>query len=267
MRAITFAGRNIKELLRDPLSYLFCLGFPLLMLIVMTIVNSSIPETTFPAGVPIPEDAVMTPTVFQIQKLTPGITVFGLSFLSLFCCLRVASDRSSAFLMRLYASPMKGVDYILGYFLPFACIAVAQIVLTYIAGDIIAVINGKEAFNILYMLVSLPLFIPSMMLFIGMGILIGVLFNDKAAPGVCSAVITGSALLGGIWMDVEQMGGVWLSICDKLPFYHSVQAARLALIGDFSGMLLPLAVCAAYALVIFLLSVFVFIKKTQSDKR
>ncbi len=88
MRAMTFASRNIKELLRDPLSYLFCLGFPLLMLVVMTVVNSSIPEPNFPEGVPIPEGTAMSPTVFQIQKLTPAIAVFGLSFLSLFCCLR-----------------------------------------------------------------------------------------------------------------------------------------------------------------------------------
>ena len=267
MRAITFAGRNIKELLRDPLSYLFCLGFPLLMLIIMTIVNGSIPETTIPAGAAIPEGTSMAPTVFQIHKLTPAITVFGFSFLSLFCCMRVSSDRSGAFLMRLYASPMKGIDYILGYLLPFSVIALAQMILTYAAGDIIAVATGKEAFNVLYMLLSLVLFIPSLLLFIGVGILIGVLFNDKAAPGVCSALITAAALLGGIWMDVDRMGGVWLAICDKLPFYHSVKAARLALSGDFAEMWLPLLICAAYAVVIFCLSVLAFIKKMQSDKK
>ncbi|HCA54233.1 MAG TPA: ABC transporter permease [Ruminococcaceae bacterium] len=267
MRAMTFASRNIKELLRDPLSYLFCLGFPLLMLVVMTVVNSSIPEPNFPEGVPIPEGTAMSPTVFQIQKLTPAIAVFGLSFLSLFCCLRVSSDRSSTFLMRLYASPMKGIDYILGYFFPFAGIALAQIILTYIAGDIIAVVTGKDAFNVGYMLLSLVLFLPSMLIFIGLGILMGVLFNEKAAPGVCSAIITAASLLGGIWMDIEQMGGVLLSICDKLPFYHSVQAARFALVGNFGEIGIPLAVCSAYAVVIFALSVFAFMKKMQSDKR
>ena len=43
MRLTVFASRNGKELLRDPLSYLFCLGLPLMMLILMTIINGSIP--------------------------------------------------------------------------------------------------------------------------------------------------------------------------------------------------------------------------------
>lgn len=267
MRVMAFALRNIKELLRDPLSYIFCLGFPIIMLIVMTIVNGSIPETVVPEGVPIPEGTSMAPTVFQIHKLTPAITVFGLSFLSLFCCMRVSSDRSSAFLMRLYASPMKGTDYIVGYLLPFALIAFSQIIITYTAGDIIALAAGKNTFNVLYMLLSLPLLIPSILLFISLGIIFGVLFNDKAAPGVCSTMITAAALLGGIWMDVDQMGGVWLAICNKLPFYHSVKAARLALAGDFGGMLLPLAICSSFALVLFVLSVFTFVRKTKSDQR
>ena len=36
-----FAVRNVKEILRDPLSYIFALGFPVVMLIIMTIVNNS----------------------------------------------------------------------------------------------------------------------------------------------------------------------------------------------------------------------------------
>ena len=268
MRAITFASRNIKELLRDPLSYIFCLGMPIVMLIVMTIVNASIPEApALPAGVPVDEAVSMTPTVFRIEKLTPGITIFGLTFIMLFACMRVSSDRSGAFLTRLYASPMKGVDYILGYIYTFGLIALAQIVITYISGDIVAAVTGKGTFNVLYMLLSLPLFIPSVLLFIGMGIIFGVLFNDKVAPGVCSAVITAAALLGGIWMDVDQMGGVWLSICDKLPFYHSVRAARLVLVGDFGELPVPLLITTAFAAVIFGLSILAFVKKMQSDKK
>ncbi len=268
MRAMTFASRNIKELLRDPLSYIFCLGLPMVMLVVMTLVNSSIPETpALPAGVPVPEGTSMAPTVFRIEKLTPAIAVFGMTFVMLFSCMRVSSDRSGAFLTRLYASPMEGVDYIFGYLCPFGLIALAQFVITYLSGDIIALITGKATFNSLNMLLSLPLFIPSVLLYIGLGILFGVLFNDKVAPGICSAVITAATLLGGIWMDVDQMGGAWLAICDKLPFYHSVKAARLTLVGDFGEMLLPLLITTAYAVVIFGLSVLAFVKKMQSDQK
>ncbi len=268
MRTMTFAGRNIKELLRDPISYIFCLGMPLLMLIVMTVVNSTIPEApAIPEGIPGAENVASTPTVFQIQKLTPAMAIFGLTFVMLFTCLRVSSDRSGAFLTRLYASPMKGTDYVVGYILPFGLTAYVQAVITYIAGDIIALATGKPAFNIGNMLLSIPLLLPSVLLFVGFGIMFGVLFNEKAAPGICSAIITVASLLGGMWMDLDSMGGVLLQICDKLPFYHSIRAARLVLMGQYDELAVPLLICSAYSLLIFALAVFAFVKKMQSDKK
>ncbi len=266
MRSLAFASRNFKELMRDPLSYVFNLGFPLLMLIVMSVVNSSIPETTFPEGVPIPEGTSMAPTVFQIVKLTPAIAVFGLTFVMLFACMRVSSDRSGAFLTRLYASPMKGVDYILGYIYPFGAVAVVQIILCFIGGDIIALATGKDAFGIGNMLLSFLTLLPSAVLFIGFGILFGSLFNDKAAPGVCSAVITAASLLGGIWMDLDQTGGIMLDICNKLPFYYCVQAPRYAMTGELDRIAIPLIISAASAAAVFALAVFVFTKKMKSDR-
>ena len=91
-KTIAFSGRNFKELVRDPLSYIFCLGFPLVMLVVMTLVNDSIPKET-------------NMTIFRIDNLAGGIAVFGLTFVMLFVCLTVAKDRSGAFLMRLYSTP------------------------------------------------------------------------------------------------------------------------------------------------------------------
>ena len=96
MRIKAFVERNIKELLRDPLSYLFCLGFPVVMLVLMTIINKSIPPQA-------------NMTVFRIDNLCAGITVFGLTFLMLFATLLTSKDRTSSFLMRLYASPMTAV--------------------------------------------------------------------------------------------------------------------------------------------------------------
>lgn len=266
MRAMAFSSRNIKELLRDPLSYLFCLGLPIVMLIVMTCINASIPKPEIPeqAAAFADKAAVETTRVFEIDMLTPGIAVFSLSFIMLFACLRVSSDRSGAFLTRLYASPMKGVDYIIGYTMPFGIIGLAQVAITYIAGEIISFIVKGEGFNILYLLLSLPLAIPSVILFIGLGIFFGTLLNDKAAPGVCSAFITAAAILGGIWMDIDQMGGAWVKICACLPFYHCVNYARCALAGDFSGMITPLLISSAFALVIFVSSVLLFKHKSSA---
>ena len=268
MRALVFTSRNIKELLRNPLSYLFCLGLPLVMLVIMTLINASIPKPDIPAGAEAFADtsAMQTTTVFNIDKLTPGIAVFGLTFIMLFCCISVASDRTSAFLTRLYASPMKSTDFIIGYTLPFAIVACGQIAITYIAGEIISLIVNGESFNIGYMLLSLPLSIPSIILCIGIGIFFGTLLNDKAAPGVCSTFITAAAILGGIWMDIDSMGGAWVTVCSCLPFYHSVKYARCILAGDFGGMVLPMLITAAFALVIFAASALLFAHKSKADK-
>ena len=113
MRSIIFSKRTVKEILRDPLSYIFCLGFPIVMLIIMTIVDQSIP----------PEAAM---TIFHIPNLAPGIAFFGLSFVMLFTCLQVSKDRSTALMLRLYASPMKSLDFIAGYTLPVLVLAYWQ---------------------------------------------------------------------------------------------------------------------------------------------
>lgn len=254
MRAMAFTSRNIKELLRDPISYVFCLGLPIVMLIVMTLINDSIPVVPG------------TPKIFNIEKLTPAMTVFALTFIMLFACIRVSGDKSSAFLTRLYASPMKSRDYIIGYTLPFGIIALFQIIITYTSGEIIALING-ESFNIINALLSVPLLIPSVILFIGTGIIFGTILNANAAPGVCSAVITAAAILGGIWMDIDAMGGAWKTVCGCLPFYHSVKYARFALEGNFTGMAQPFLICSAFTSVIFVIAVLVFSIKIKTDKR
>ena len=76
MKSIVFANRNFKELVRDPLSWIFCLGFPLVMLAIMTVINNSIPAE---AGM----------TLFEIESLAPGIMIFGLTFVMLFACLLI----------------------------------------------------------------------------------------------------------------------------------------------------------------------------------
>ena len=39
-----FAVRNVKEILRDPLSFIFPLGIPVVMIKIMTILNHSIQQ-------------------------------------------------------------------------------------------------------------------------------------------------------------------------------------------------------------------------------
>lgn len=253
MRSIIFCKRTIKELLRDPLSYIFCLGFPLIMLVIMTIVDRSIPEEV---GM----------DLFHIQSLAPGIASFGLTFIMLFTCLQVSKDRASTFLTRLYASPMNAVDFIDGYTLPLLMIAVLQMIIALAASMIIGSITGYE-FLMRNVLLCILVLLPSALLFIAFGLFFGTLLNDKAAPGICSIIITAASMLGGIWMDVDAVGGAFLKFCRALPFYHGVSAARLALQGNYTELGKPLSIILLYAFAIYFISALLFRRKMQSDLR
>ena len=252
-RMLAFSERNRKEILRDPLSYIFCLGFPLVMLLIMTVLDASIPKE---AGM----------TIFRIDNLAGGIAVFGQTFLMLFTALTVAKDRSGSFLTRLYASPMKSADFTLGYMLPVLLIGIAQTVLLYLASLVISWVVGTPL-SVPGLLVSLVTLIPSMVMFIGFGLLFGTLFSDKAAPGLCSIIISLGSFLGCIWFDADKTGGVMLKICKALPFYYCTRAARSAIRLDFGQgtYLFPLLIVSLCAAALAVLSALAFRTRMKAD--
>lgn len=253
MRNIVFSKRTIKELLRDPLSYIFCMGFPLVMLIIMTIVDQSIPKE---AGM----------ELFHIQSLAPGIALFGLTFVMLFTCLQVSKDRAGAFLTRLYASPMQAVDFISGYTMPLMIISTLQIIIAFASAIVIGNATGYS-FHLWNILLSILVLLPSALMFIAFGLFFGTLLGEKAAPGICSIIISAASMLGGVWMDVYAIGGTFGKFCHVLPFYHGVNAARMALQGNYSKMGKPLLIILIYAFAIYFISALLFHRKMQSDLR
>lgn len=250
-RTLAFASRNLKEIVRDPLSYVFCLGFPLVMLVVMTLVNDGIP-------------AEANMTIFRIDNLAGGIAVFGLTFVMLFVCLSVSKDRSGAFLMRLYATPMRSGNFIAGYLLPSLLLALIQIMITFAASLVVSLIKGIDL-NIVGLLLSSAALLPTVVMFISLGLLFGTLFSEKAAPGLCSVVISFASFLGGIWFDVDSTSGVLKKICGVLPFVHSVKTARLTAALDFSELPAHLLITSAYALAATVLAIVVFRSKMKAD--
>lgn len=250
-RISAFSVRNFKEIVRDPLSYIFCLGFPLVMLIIMTLVNDSIP----------PEAGM---TIFRIDNLSGGIAVFGLTFVMLFCCLSVAKDRSGAFLVRLYSSPMSSGDFIFGYTLPVLVLALAQTAITFAASLVISFITGTPL-NPGGLLLAVLSLLPAAVMMISFGLLFGTLFSEKAAPGLCSIIISLASFLGGVWFDVEGTGGVLKDICNILPFFHAVKAARMACAIDFEGFFVHFLITVAYAAVITFIAILVFKGKMKAD--
>lgn len=211
---LAFANRNTKELLRDPLNLAFGLGFPLVLILLLSAIQANVPVE-----------------LFEIRHLTPGITVFGLSFMTLFSATIISKDRSSSLLQRLYTTPLTPMDFILGYTLPIIPLAVAQSSVCYIA----AVILGLEVtVNILYAIVFI---IPVSCLYIALGLLFGSILNDKQVGGVCGALLTNlSAWLSGTWFDLELVGGVFRKIAYVLPFVHAVEMERAILAGNLAGI-------------------------------
>lgn len=253
MKSKVFAVRTWKEIARDPLSYIFCLGFPVVMLAIMSVVDQSIPSE---AG----------PQVFHLQNLAPGIAYFGLTFVMLFTCIQVSKDRATALLLRLYVSPMKSLDYICGYTMPMVVLAVIQTVICFCASVVVGVCIG-ESLAVGTLMLSVLALVPSMLLFVGFGILFGTLVGEKAAPGICSILISVAGMIGGIWMDVESIGGVLSKVAKALPFYHGVTLARLPFRETSEGVaehLLWTVVCGVF---VYGLAVWVFRTKMKKDIR
>lgn len=253
MKSKVFAIRTWKEIMRDPLSYIFCLGFPLVMLVIMSIIDKSIPAE---AGM----------QVFRIRNLAPGIAYFGLTFVMLFTSIQVSKDRTTALLLRLYASPMKPVEYIFGYTMPMAVLAAVQMVICFAVSFVIGMCTG-DSLGVTEMLLSMLALLPTVFLFVGFGILFGTLVNEKAAPGLCSILISAAGMIGGIWMDIDGLGGAIKTVARALPFYHGVSLARLPFRKTTEGAMEHLLWTVACGALVYGLSVAVFRSKMKKDIR
>ena len=253
MKSKVFAVRTWKEIMRDPLSYIFCLGFPLVMLVIMSIIDKSIPAE---AGM----------QVFHIRNLAPGISYFGLTFVMLFTSIQVSKDRTTALLLRLYASPMKPVEYIFGYTMPVVVLAVVQMVICFTVSFVIGMCTG-DFLGVTEMLLSMVALFPSVFLFAGFGILFGTLVNEKAAPGLCSILISAAGMIGGIWMDIDGLGGAIKNVARVLPFYHGVSLARLPFGETTEGAMEHLLWTIVCGVLVYGLAVTVFRSKMKKDIR
>ena len=248
MRMFLFAKRNIKEILRDPINLFFGLGFPLVLLALLSIINSAIPPEA-------------KNTMFQINNLAPGLTMFGSVFMALFAGMLLSKDRTSSFLMRLFTSPMTATDFILGYTLPMIVVTIVQATITLLVAGFLGLdIN----INILFAIIMTAL---TSLLFVGTGLFFGSILNDKAVGGVCGALLTNVAgWLSGIFIPIDLIGGAFKTITNILPFYHSVEAIRISLSGNFNNLLPHLLVVIGYTIVIFIFAIIIFNRKMNGEK-
>lgn len=243
MRALTFSIRNTKEILRDPLNLCFGIGFPLVVLFLLSAIQANIPVS-----------------LFEIESVSPGIAVFGLSFMTLFSATLISKDRGSSLLQRLYTTPLTPIDFIAGYMLPLIPLTVAQSAVCYIA----AVILGLDiTVNIFYALIFV---VPISIFYISLGLLFGSILNDKQVGGICGALLTNlSAWLSGTWFDLELVGGAFKKIAYALPFVHAVDMERALIGGDISGIFPHLWWVLGYSAATLALAVLLFLRQMKKQ--
>ena len=241
MRMLTFAKRCTKEIVRDPLTLAFGLGFPLVLLFLLSAMQANIPVS-----------------LFEIDKLTPGITIFGLSFMTLFSATLIAKDRESAFLQRLYTTPLTALDFILGYMIPILPITLAQTTICYL----VAIALGLTvSVNILFAIVGI---LPMAIFNISLGLLCGSLLGVKQVGGICGALLTNlSAWLSGVWFDLELLGENFGKIARIFPFVHAVELEKMLFNGNFQDITTHILPVVLYSVFTTVVAVFCFLKQIK----
>jgi ABC-2 type transport system permease protein len=239
----SFASRCAKEILRDPLNLCFRLGFPLVLLFLLSALQANIPVD-----------------LFAINMLAPGITVFGLSFITLFSATLVAKDRESALLQRLYTTPLTGLDFILGYMLPILPIAVGQTAICYLAA---IPLGFSVSVNVVYAILGI---LPMAIFNIALGLMCGSLLRVKQVGGICGALLTNlSAWLSGVWFDLKLVGGAFEKIANGLPFVHAVQLERALCAGQLADAVSHLVPVILYGLLAVAAAVICFLGQMKKQ--
>lgn len=239
MRMMTFANRCMKEILRDPINLFFGLGFPVVLLVLLSALQRKIPVH-----------------LYEINALAPGITVFGLSFMTLFSATLIAKDRESAFLQRLYTTPLTGFDFIIGYMLPILPIAIAQSIVCYLFAIPLGLTVGV---NIIYAIIGI---IPMAIFNVALGLLFGSILGVKQVGGICGALLTNlSAWLSGVWFDLELVGGFFEKLANVLPFVHAVEMEKALFNGNFELAATHLLPVLLYSVMITIIAVCCFLEQ------
>ena len=239
-KTFILAKRNLKEIVRDPLSLVFNMVFPLVMLIVLGIITNSLEYV---------------PEQFLINNYAVGICVFGYTFAMLFTAMLIAEDKNGEFINRLNMSPIRKSDYIASYYLAVLPVMAVQTVLFFLCSCILGLeFSYKIAVAFLYM-------IPSALLYVVLGVLIGTIVKTGRQAGpVCSIIISGASMLGGVFMPIDGMGA-FSTIANLLPFSHSVRIATGVFGGDFGCIYPNILWVIGYAVVLFAITVLIYGRK------
>lgn len=243
MKYSIFAGRNFKEITRDPMSIVMGIGFPVLLIVALSLMKQSIGGMA---------------DIFEVQNFAPSMTIFGLAFLGMFVGTLMSTDRNSSFLSRLFATPLKSIDYILGYSIPVIPLAILQAVCCFAVAMIFGLELNVEVF------VAIITLLPVAILFISFGLFMGSVFTtNNSVNGFGTILVNSAVFLSGAVLPLESIGGTFEKVCNLLPFSHAVNAVRCAISGNYSDILPHLAWVLVYALILIIPSVIIFKKRMK----
>lgn len=242
MKTLNFAKRNLKEIIRDPLSIIFAVLLPLFLLFIFQQFE-------------IPND------VYKIENFTPGIIVFSFSFITMFTAILIAKDRGTSLITRLCAGPMKTSDYILGYVLSVLPLVVLQNFLFIVAATILGL-----NFN-MKVLLSVAVSVPISVLFILLGILIGCITSEKSASGVSSIVVQLVAFTSGMYFSSDMIGRGFDIVCKVLPFSNCLNIIKGTLKGEYTGLTRSVVIVLLYIAVMGVLTSIIFRNRLRSDNK
>lgn len=236
--------RNLKEILRDPLSLVFTLGLPLAMEVLFYLIFHD-----------------LTPQ-FQMLYLAPGIVVFAQAFLALFVGLLISLDRNTSFLTRLYVSKTKSYEFIFAYALSVLPIVLVQSILFFL----VAIIFDSSIWGI-GILYCILLSLVTSLFYIATGIFFGSVCNEKSIGGVSSIVIAGQSILSGMWFPMEGLDKGMVTFMELLPFRNATLVLQNVITGVdnvFDDFFKPLLIVLAYTIVLFVVAIFTFKSKMKS---
>ena len=209
MRTIIFAQRNFKEIVRDPVSIIFAVILLLFLLYIFQ--QFKIPNE-----------------IYNIENFTPGIIIFSLAFITMFTASLVAKDRCSSLTARLGVSPMKSINYILGYILSV---------------------------------------IPISILFISLGILIGTITTEKSSSGISSIIVQLVAFTSGMYFTTDMVGSTFSTICHILPFESTLNITKDILNSNYNNILPSILIVGIYIVIVIILTIILFKRKMISDNK
>ena len=150
---------------------------------------------------------------------------------------------------------MKSSDFILGYSLPMLPCALFQIVICLAIG---AVMGMKISIHILPAVIFLLI---DALFYISLGLLFGSLFNSNQVGGISSLIVNAAAILSGTWIPLDAVKGGFKTVCNMLPFSHSLTLVKNTLAGDYSNTLKDFVWVAISTLIISFAAAAVFKKK------